>query len=138
MNSPVQVIMSVLLVFGVAGCGGGDALPDNDRLLEAFEQGRTGVWVSGHGRVTVVSGDATLRGVRQQQFTVSVDDGAFSLIVRHSLEDGERVPVSVGDTVAFQGRYEFGGGGGQLGRTHRDPDAPGEGGWIRHEGTLYD
>lgn len=132
-----RVLMIMVLVIGVAGCGGGNALPDNERLLNAFEQGRTGVWVSGHGIVAQLIGDETVSGERHQRMVVNVD-GRLDLIVRHSTEQSERIPVAQGDTVAFQGRYEWSGRGGVVGFTHHDPEQPGDGGWIRYQGTTYD
>ena len=137
MATRTLVLMIMVLVIGVSGCGGQDALPDNERLLNAFEQGRTGVWVCGHGTVTQLIGDETIAGERHQRMTVDVGNN-LNLLVRHSLEDSDRVPVEQGDTVAFQGRYEWNGRGGVLGHTHHDPEQPGEGGWIRHEGTTYE
>lgn len=137
MRTLSSVIVVMVLVIGVAGCGGSDALPDNERLLDAFEQGRTGVWVSGHGTVAQLIGDETVAGESRQRMTVTVE-GSLDLIVRHSTQNSGRVPVAQGDTVAFQGRYEWSGRGGLIGFTHHDPEQPGEGGWIRHDGTTYD
>jgi hypothetical protein len=137
METRLRVLMVMVLVIGVTGCGGGDALPDNERLLNAFEEGRTGVWLSGHGTVMQVVGDETRSGRTYQRMTVSVD-GELNLLVRHSVDESSRVPAAQGDTLAFQGRYEFDGRGGMIGHTHRDPDEPGEGGWIRHDGVVYD
>lgn len=137
MASRYSVLLVVLLVIGVAGCGGGDALPDNERLLNAFEQGRTGVWVSGHGTVAQLIGDEEVSGEPHQRMVVEVSDN-LALIVRHSIQQSERVLVAQGEVVAFQGRYEWNGRGGVLGMTHHDPDQPGGGGWIRYKSTLYD
>lgn len=136
MATHIRVLMIMVLVFGVAGCGG-DALPDNERLLNAFEQGRTGIWVSGHGTVAQLIGDETIAGEVHQRVIADVG-GSLSLIIRHSVEASERVPAAQGDAIAFQGRYEWNGRGGVLGHTHRDPEQPGGGGWIRHEGKTYD
>ena len=130
-----RVLMIMALVIGVAGCGG-NALPDNERLLNAFEQGRTGVWVSGHGSVAQLIGDETVSGEVHQRMVVNIETG-LALTVRHSIERSERVPVAQGDVVSFQGRYQFNGRGGVLGSTHQDDEEPGGGGWIRHKGTLY-
>lgn len=137
MRTLSSVILVMVLVIGVAGCGGSNALPDNERLLDTFEQGRTGVWVSGHGTVAQLIGDETIAGVAHQRMTVTVN-GSLDLIVRHSTQNSGRVPVEPGDTIAFQGRYEWSGRGGLIGLTHHDPEQPGEGGWIRHDGTTYD
>lgn len=136
MTTHIRVLMIMVLVIGIAGCGGGDALPDNERLLNAFEQGRTGVWVSGHGTVAQLIGDETVAGEENQRILVDVES-QLNLIIRHSLEQSDRVPVAQGDTIAFQGRYSFNGRGGVVGFTHHDPEQPGDGGWVRHQGSLY-
>ncbi len=132
-----RVLLIMALVIGVVGCGGGTALPDNERLLNAFERGRTGVWVSGHGTVAQLIGDETVSGEAHQRMVVNVEN-SLDLIVRHSVEQSERVPVAQGDVVSFQGRYQFNGRGGVVGFTHQDDEQPGGGGWIRHQGSLYD
>lgn len=136
MASPIRVILLFLLVTGVAGCGG-ESLPDNARLLTAFEEGRTGVWVSGHGTVSQLIGDETIAGDIHQRMVVDVE-GQMSLMIRHSLAQSDRLPIGVRDTIAFQGRYEWNGRGGVLSGTYHDPEQPGSGGWIRHKGVVYD
>ncbi len=91
------------------------------------------MWVSGHGTLTRELGGAE----STQRFQVRIDE-SFSLIVNHRVGDMGRIPAERGDTLAFHGRYEFHGAGGQLGLTNADPAQPGGGGWIRHRGVLYD
>jgi hypothetical protein len=124
-------LLGLATVLLLAACGG-DALPDNDVLEAAFAQGRTGVWVSGHGTVVrELSGDAAL-----QRFQVRLDSG-LSLVIVHRIGSTGRVPVERGDTLAFHGRYEFHGAGGEVALTHADPAQPGGGGWLRHNRVLY-
>ncbi|MDX1626202.1 MAG: DUF3465 domain-containing protein [Wenzhouxiangellaceae bacterium] len=104
--------------------------------MQMFEAGRTGVWVSGQGEVTQVLADEELRGTKQR-FIVRPND-RIMLTVKHSLDDSDRVPVERGDTVRFQGLYEWDARGGFVVLTHSDPEQPGGGGWIEHEGTRYD
>lgn len=126
------VLMAVLVTVGVASCGG-DESPDNTRLMNAFTEGRTGVWVSGHGTVVRPLGaDAT-----NQRFLVRIDEG-FSVVIRYRIGDAGAIPADRGDQVQFQGRYEFHGGGGEILLTHADPAQPGGGGWIVHDGRRYD
>ncbi len=127
------VVFVVLLVtLGVVGCGN-EEYADNTRLMEAFAEGRTGIWLTGHGTVIRELGaDAT-----HQRFLLRIDEG-LSLVVRHRMGSAGAVPVERGDIVEFQGRYEFHGGGGELQLTHADPAQPGGGGWIRHNGIRYD
>lgn len=132
-----RVLLIMVLVIGVAGCGGSNALPDNDRLLDAFEQGRTGVWASGHGTVGQLIGDETYAGEQHQRMVVTVSE-ELSVVIRHSVVQSDRIPVRQGDVIAFQGRYEWGGRGGVISNTYHDPERAGQGGWIRHKGERYD
>lgn len=126
------VLLMGMLVGGLLVACGGENKPDNSRLIEAFAEGRTGVWVSGHGTVAQVfpvSGE-------DQRMLVRVDEG-FSVLLRHRIGSSGPVPVSRGDLVAFHGRYEFHGGGGEMLLTHADPAQPGGGGWVIHQGQRY-
>lgn len=126
------VLIAVLVAMGVAGCGG-DEIPDNTRLLEAFAEGRTGIWVSGHGTVIRPLGsDAS-----NQRFLVRVNED-LSVVIRHRIGQAGELPADRGDVVQFQGRYEFHGGGGEILLTHSDPAQPGGGGWIILDGKRYD
>ncbi len=130
------VLASLLVTLRGVGCGA-DELPDNSRLLDAFEQGRTGVWVGGHGTIAQVLADETTTiGFPRQRFNVRVDD-QLTVLVQHSLTESGRVPAQRGDVIAFQGRYEFNASGGTISHTHRDASQPGSGGWVRYDGVTY-
>ncbi|MCC5864265.1 MAG: DUF3465 domain-containing protein [Wenzhouxiangella sp.] len=125
------VLVSLLIAVGLVGCGG-EEMPDNARLKDAFVEGRTGIWVSGHGTVVRELGaDAS-----QQRFLIRIDE-ELSVVIRHNFGESRPVPVERGDVIAFQGRYEFHGGGGEVHFTHADASQPGGGGWIRHKGQLF-
>lgn len=126
------VLIVVLVAMGVAACGG-DELPDNSRLEAAFSEGRTGVWVSGHGTVVRSLGSDE----SSQRFLVRVSDD-LSIVIRHRIGASGAIPADRGDVVQFQGRYEFHGGGGEVLLTHADPAQPGGGGWIVFNGQRYD
>ena len=130
------VLFSLLVTLGGVGCGGNE-LPDNARLVAAFEDGRTGVWVSGHGTIAQVLADGSGIGFPRQRFNVRIDDG-LTVLLMHTMTESGRVPAQRGDVIAFQGRYEFGASGGTITMTHHDPAQPGGGGWIRHEGVVYE
>lgn len=132
LKSGLRALFGLVVVVLLAACGGGVDLPDNEALESAFAQGRTGVWVSGHGTVVrELGGDE-----RVQRFQLRIDSD-FSLVVQHRVGSAGRVPAERGDTLAFHGRYEFHGAGGQLGLTHADPAQPGGGGWVEHRGVRY-
>ena len=125
-------LFALITSLSVVGCGDEQALPDNERLLAAFANGTTGLWVSGHGTVVRPLGSPT----GTQRFLVRINE-ELSLVIRHQVGDLNAVPADRGDVIAFQGRYEFHGGGGEVILTHADADNPGGGGWIEFNGTRY-
>ncbi|MFO7762154.1 MAG: DUF3465 domain-containing protein [Wenzhouxiangellaceae bacterium] len=126
------LLLSCLLI---AGCGQGDVPISNDRLLESFQQGRTGIWVSAEAPVAQKLGDED-DGLLQR-FMIRPTEGV-TVQVRHSLEESTRVPVERGDIVRVTGYYEWDARGGFISRTYSDPEQPGGGGWIEHDGQRYD
>jgi len=135
----MRIIVSLLFVafyLVLGGCGQGDAPISNDRLLESFEQGRTGIWVSAEAPVVQLLSDEEIGG-RRQRFTIRLVDGV-TVQVHHSLEESTRVPVAPGDIVRVAGYYEWDARGGFISRTYSAPDQPGGGGWVEHDGTRYD
>ena len=136
MRSSVSLtLLTLCLVLG--GCGQGDAPISNERLIESFQQGRTGIWVSAEAPVTQVVGDEAIGGTTYQKFVIRPNE-EIAVQVRHSLDDSTRVPVERGDTVRVQGYYEWDARGGFISRTYADPEQPGGGGWIEHDGERYD
>jgi len=133
-----RIASLVLVVSGLllGGCGQGGAPVSNERLLESFEQGRTGIWVSAEAPVAQMLGDEDFRG-RYQRFTIRPRQD-ITVQVRHSLEHSTRVPVKRGDIVRVTGYYEWDARGGFISRTFSDSDQPGGGGWIEHQGERYD
>ncbi|MEM1081629.1 MAG: DUF3465 domain-containing protein [Pseudomonadota bacterium] len=129
-------LASLLIVLAIAGCGGGNTELSNDRLIETFTEGRTGIWVSGSAPVTQILGDENIAG-NFQRFVVRLND-EIQVTIRHSLNDSDRIPVERGDEVSFQGLYDWDARGGFVSRTHNDPAEPGGGGWVEHDGTRYD
>ena len=130
------LILLVIVVSLLAGCGGGDADISNDRLIETFTEGRTGIWVSGEAPVTQLLGDESIGG-NFQRFVVRLNED-IQVTIRHSLDDADRVPIERGDTVRFHGLYDWNPRGGVVSLTHRDSSQPGDGGWVEHSGRRYD
>ena len=135
----MRIVVS-LLVFAsclmLGGCGQGEAPISNDRLISSFEEGRTGIWVSAEAPVVQSLGDEDIGG-RRQRFTIRPTEGV-TVQVRHSLDNSNRVPVERGDVVRVSGYYQWDARGGFISRTYSDPDQPGGGGWVEHDGQRYD
>jgi hypothetical protein len=104
-------------------------------VAEAYRAKRSDVLVEGEGRVVRLLHDDN-EGSRHQRFLLELAEGHTLLIV-HNIDLAPRLPVREGDTVAFRGEYEWNEKGGLVHWTHHDPAGRHPGGWLRHEGKLY-
>jgi hypothetical protein len=144
----LAVAAPFLLVL-LAGCGGaapgdaapGDAAPSDssrgDAVLAAAFKDRAGdLQVQGSGTVAKVLSD-DLAGGRHQRFIIRLESGQ-TLLVAHNIDVAPRVEgLTVGDTVAFNGVYEWSPEGGTIHWTHKDPEGSHASGWLRRDGTTY-
>ncbi|NNE47975.1 MAG: DUF3465 domain-containing protein [Rhodothermales bacterium] len=135
--SPLRAASSfVVLALAVAivGCGGrtdSDVGKDDLRVIrDAFADQRSGIMVTARGEVVRILSD-DLDGSRHQRFIVSLDTD-HTVLLSHNIDLAPRVPVQIGDSVAFRGQYEWNDRGGVVHWTHRDPSGRREGGWIRY------
>ena len=108
----------------------------SDRILKAFLHHEHGVSVQGRGEVIRILGDDT-RGSRHQKFILRLSDGQ-TILIAHNIDLAPRVNgLKVGDSVSFQGVYEWNPQGGVVHWTHRDPSHRHPGGWLEIEGRSY-
>lgn len=107
-----------------------------DELAQAFEDRRSDVQVQGRGEVIKVLADDN-DGSRHQRFILRLPSGQ-TLLVAHNIDLADRVAaLKVGDTVEFNGEYEWNAKGGVIHWTHHDPRGVHEAGWVRHKGRTY-
>jgi hypothetical protein len=132
MKSMVSRLLALGWIIMLFGCSGGST-PSNDRLEQAFAQGRSGVWISGHGTVVRELGGTSA----EQRFQVRIGD-ELTIVLRRDIQAASRINVQPEDRLAFHGRYDFHGGGGTVSLTHPDPSQPGGGGWIEVNGVRQD
>jgi hypothetical protein len=93
--------------------------------------------VQGTGTVTRVLSDDN-DGSRHQRFILRLATGE-SLLVAHNIDLAPRVKgLQVGDTVSFNGEYEWNDRGGVIHWTHHDPRGSHVGGWVEHNGRRYE
>ena len=97
---------------------------------------RSSTQVQGSGTVTRVLSDDN-DGSRHQRFILRLASGE-SLLVAHNIDLAPRVKgLNVGDTVSFNGEYEWNDRGGVIHWTHDDPRGSHIGGWVEHNGRRY-
>lgn len=122
-----------------------DAVPaaDADRqaqadgaIADAFRAQRSGVQVVGEGVVSALLPDDN-EGSRHQRFVLRLSSGQ-TVLVAHNIDLAPRISgLAKGDTVDFNGVYEWNAKGGVVHWTHRDPAGRHAPGWLRHNGQTY-
>lgn len=98
---------------------------------------RSGQQVRASAEVTRILSDDN-QGSRHQRFIVRLESGR-TLLIAHNIDLAPRVAgLRVGDTVSFNGQYEWNEQGGVIHWTHRDPSGHHVHGWIEHRGRRYE
>lgn len=108
----------------------------DDKIARAYQDERSGVQVTSKGVVTKILDDDS-DGSRHQRFILRLESGQ-TLLISHNIDLAPRVPsLNPGDTVAFNGEYEWNKRGGVIHWTHRDPNGQHAAGWLKHDGETY-
>ena len=108
----------------------------NAALTAAFAAQRSNVQLALEGSVSRLLSDDN-DGSRHQRFIVTVA-GGMTVLVAHNIDLAPRVHnIRQGDAVALYGEYEWNPQGGVLHWTHHDPAGKHTGGWIKHQGLVY-
>lgn len=139
--SKVGLVAGAALVATLIGRQGGLPWPvdgdGSESVARAFAEHRSDVLVQGSGTVARVLADDD-QGSRHQRFILRMRDGQ-TLLMAHNIDLAPRVPgLRAGDTVRFQGEYEWNDKGGVVHWTHHDPDGRHPGGWLEHDGSRYE
>ena len=105
-------------------------------IQQAFDRRQSNVQVQSVGRVKAVLADDN-EGSRHQKFILGLDNG-LTVLVAHNIDLAPRIKnIQKGDTVEFYGEYEYTEKGGVIHWTHHDPQNRHVGGWLKHEGEIY-
>jgi len=108
----------------------------DDAIASAFREQKSGVQVTGEGVVVKILSDDN-DGSRHQRFVLRLESGQ-TLLVAHNIDLAPRIAtLSTGDTVAFNGEYEWNEKGGLIHWTHHDPSGQHQAGWLKLNGETY-
>jgi len=109
----------------------------NDQVIaNAFKNQQSDIQVQGSGRVIKILSDDT-NGSQHQRFILKLSSGQ-TLLIAHNIDLASRINrLQKGDTVSFYGEYEWNSKGGVIHWTHHDPRGRHVGGWLKHEGKIY-
>jgi len=145
-----KIAIVLLFGLGVAGymlqrCGTDASISDGatsgvaiaaDRVSRAFSNRESDVQVQGSGIVSRVLPD-DLSGSRHQRFILELPSGQ-TVLVAHNIDLAPRIgSLGKGDSVEFNGEYEWNAKGGVVHWTHRDPNGRHAHGWLKHRGRTY-
>ncbi len=136
-------IVMLVLVYGYTKDQGivipslGSSSSDSDSTLEtAFRNRQSNLQIKGQGKVVKILPDDR-KGSRHQKFILKMKSGQ-TLLVAHNIDLAQRISgIRTGDTVEFYGEYEWNSKGGVIHWTHHDPNSIHPGGWLKHEGNIY-
>lgn len=147
---PVALVVSALLVGALIVAGlffwpslvgknqpGSSASPSTDQsIASVFRNHASGVQVAGQGVVERILPDDN-DGSRHQRFILRLASGQ-TILVAHNIDLAPRLgSLAPGDTVAFNGVYEWNSMGGVIHWTHHDPEGHHAAGWLQHNGIIY-
>lgn len=105
-------------------------------IAQAFKNKLSNIQVEGSGQVVAVLRDDH-EGSRHQKFILRLSNGQ-TLLVAHNIDLAPRIDnLQKGDTVAFNGEYEYSEKGGVMHWTHLDPNGRHVDGWLKHQGKTY-
>ena len=109
---------------------------DDSPIGRAFASRASNIQVQGEGTVIRMLSD-DVKGGRHQRFIVQLASGQ-TLLMTHNIDLAPRiVDLKVGDSVDFNGEYIWNTEGGIVHWTHHDPQGTHVGGWIKHNGQIF-
>ena len=106
-------------------------------LQQAYQNHQSNLQIQGSGRVIKTLPDDT-QGSRHQRFIVKLASGQ-TLLFAHNIDLAPKIRgLKKGDTIAFNGEYEWSEQGGVIHWTHKDPNGRHVDGWLEHNGQRYE
>ena len=138
------LILAAAIAAVYIGLGQSDRLPQlgsppgtrSDATASALSAQRSSNQVTGKGIVTRILSDDN-EGSRHQRFILRLASDQ-TVLVAHNIDLAPRIAsLRAGDTVEFNGVFEWNAKGGVIHWTHHDPSGRHEAGWLRHTGQTF-
>lgn len=108
----------------------------NHSLQNAYNNRQSDIQIKGSGVVIKLLRD-DLEGSRHQRFILKITPSQ-TLLVAHNIDLAPKITsLKKGDSVGFNGEYEWNSKGGILHWTHHDPRGRHVDGWLKHNGRTY-
>ena len=108
----------------------------NSVIQKAYQNQQSDLQVSGMGVVIRLLPDDNI-GSRHQKFILRLSNNQ-TLLIAHNIDLAPRINnLKKGDKVTFYGEYEWNSKGGVIHWTHHDPNGSHIGGWLKHNGKIY-
>jgi hypothetical protein len=105
-------------------------------IAQAHQNRTSNLQVAGEGIVIKILSDDN-DGSRHQRFILRLSSGQ-TLLVAHNIDVAPRIPsLREGESVAFNGVYEWNPKGGVIHWTHHDPEGRHTPGWLKYNGKTY-
>ncbi|MFO7936704.1 MAG: DUF3465 domain-containing protein [Kiritimatiellia bacterium] len=108
----------------------GKTYKDDDYFRSAFENRKRNVPVRGSGKIVKIL-PSQFHARKSLRFIVSLKSGQL-LEVKHAVKNKKEIPLEIGDRISFDGIYNYTRRGGEIVETDTT-----SGGWIRHNGRIY-
>lgn len=109
---------------------------DDTALQQAYKNRQSNLQISATGTVTQILPD-DLKGSRHQKFILRMPSG-LTILIAHNIDLAPRIhSLRKGDSISFNGEYEWNTKGGVVHWTHHDPRGRHTDGWLMHKGQKY-
>ena len=143
MKKIILLFIAVVLAYGfiheqgLVDPGISKSVHNSDGILQdAYNKHKSNIQIQGEGVVAKVLPDDR-QGSRHQRFIIRLGTGQ-TLIVAHNIDIAPRIRnLKAGDRIAFSGEYKWNSRGGVIHWTHHNPNGRHQGGWLKHNGSIY-
>jgi molybdopterin converting factor small subunit len=128
-----HIFFSIFIVFASININADDV----NKISSAYSTQTSDLQVSSRGTVVkLLSDDNT--GSRHQRFILKLSNNQ-TVLVAHNIDLAPKITaLRRGDTVEFNGEYEWNSKGGVIHWTHHDPAGRHQDGWLKHNGAIYE